>query len=77
MKFSKRVLLRLKNKNKKLKPDKYKKLKRESVRGLIKGTVERPPCPDPGGEPADADRRPASAAPLADTASGPQLWLRE
>ena len=42
MKFSKRVLLRLKNKNKKLKPDKYKKLKRESVRGLIKGTVERP-----------------------------------
>jgi len=36
MKFSKRVLLRLKNKNKKLKPDKYKKLKRESVRGLIK-----------------------------------------
>ena len=42
MKFSKRVLLRLKNKNKKLKPDKYNKLKRESVRGLIKGTVERP-----------------------------------
>jgi large subunit ribosomal protein L18 len=42
MKFSKRVLLRLKNKNKKLKPAKYKKLKRESVRGLIKGTVERP-----------------------------------
>jgi large subunit ribosomal protein L18 len=42
MKFSKRVLLRLKNKNKKLKPDKYKKLKRESVRGLIKGTLERP-----------------------------------
>jgi len=42
MKFSKRVLLRLKNKNKKLKPDKYKKLKRESIRGLIKGTVELP-----------------------------------
>ena len=42
MKFSKRVLLRLKNKNKKLKPAKYKKLKRDSVRGLIKGTVERP-----------------------------------
>jgi len=38
MKFSKRVLLRLKNK----KPDKHKKLKRESVRGLIKGTLERP-----------------------------------
>jgi len=42
MKFSKRVLLRLKNKNKKLKPDKYKKLKREGVRGLIKGTLDRP-----------------------------------
>nr|YP_009093244.1 ribosomal protein L18 [Roundia cardiophora]AIR75917.1 ribosomal protein L18 [Roundia cardiophora] len=42
MKFSKRVLLRLKNKNKRLKPDRYKKLKRESVRGLMKGTVERP-----------------------------------
>ena len=42
MKFSKRVLLRLKNKNKKLKPDKYKKLKRESIRGRIKGTLERP-----------------------------------
>jgi len=42
MKFSKRTLLRLKNKNKKLKPDKYKKLKREGVRGLIKGTLERP-----------------------------------
>ena len=42
MKFSKRVLLRLKTKNKKLKPDKYKKLKRDSKRGLIKGTLERP-----------------------------------
>jgi ribosomal protein L18 len=42
MKFSKRVLLRLKNKNKKLKPDRYKKLKHESIRGLIKGTIERP-----------------------------------
>ena len=42
MKFSKRVLLKLKNKNKKLKPDNYKKLKRESVRGLIKGTLEQP-----------------------------------
>jgi len=42
MKFSKRVLLKLKNKNKKLKPQKYKKLKRESLRGLIKGTSERP-----------------------------------
>lgn len=42
MKFSKRSLLKLKNKNKKLKPDKYKKLKREALRGKIKGTVERP-----------------------------------
>lgn len=42
MRFSKRALLRLKNKNKKLKPNKYKKLKRESLRGLIKGTLERP-----------------------------------
>lgn len=42
MKFSKRVLWRLKNKNKKLKPDKYKRLKRESVRGSIKGTTIRP-----------------------------------
>ena len=42
MKFSKRVLLKLKTKNKKLKPQKYKKLKRESLRGLIKGTTERP-----------------------------------
>ena len=42
MKFSRRVLLQLRNKNKKLKPNKYRKLKRESVRGLIKGTIERP-----------------------------------
>jgi large subunit ribosomal protein L18 len=42
MKFSKRTLLRLKNKNKRLKPNKYKKLKRESLRGTIKGTSERP-----------------------------------
>jgi len=42
MKFSKRVLLKLKNKNKKLKLDKYKKLKRESIRGRVKGTLERP-----------------------------------
>jgi large subunit ribosomal protein L18 len=42
MKFSKRALFKLKNKNKKLKPEKYKKLKRETVRGRIKGTVERP-----------------------------------
>jgi len=31
MKFSKRVLLKLKNKIKNLKPDKYKRLKRESL----------------------------------------------
>ena len=42
MKFSQRTLLKLKNKNKKLKPSKYKKLKRESLRGRIKGTGERP-----------------------------------
>jgi large subunit ribosomal protein L18 len=34
MKFSKRTLFKLKNKN--------KKLKRESLRGRIKGTMERP-----------------------------------
>jgi large subunit ribosomal protein L18 len=42
MKLSKRVLLKLKNKNKKLKPQKFKQLKRESLRGLIKGTQDRP-----------------------------------
>ena len=42
MKFSPRTLLKLKNKNKKLKPSRYKKLKREALRGRIKGTVERP-----------------------------------
>ena len=42
MKLSKRVLLKLKNKNKKLKPQKFKLLKRQSLRGLVKGTQERP-----------------------------------
>ena len=42
MKFSKQALLKLKNKNRKFKPDKYKKLKRDSVRGNIKGTKDRP-----------------------------------
>ena len=42
MKLSKRTLLKLKNKNKKLKPNKYKKLKRNGLRGKIKGTVQRP-----------------------------------
>ena len=42
MKFSQRTLLKLKNKNKKLKPNKYKKLKREALRGRMKGTIDRP-----------------------------------
>ena len=42
MKLSKRTLLKLKNKNKKLKPNQYQKLKREALRGTIKGTSERP-----------------------------------
>ena len=42
MKFSKHTLLKLKNKNKKLKPNKYKKLKRETLRGTVKGTNNRP-----------------------------------
>ena len=42
MKFSKQTLLKLKNKNKKLKPNKYNKLKREALRGTVKGTIERP-----------------------------------
>jgi large subunit ribosomal protein L18 len=42
MKFSKQALIKLKNKNKKLKPSKYKKLKRDAIRGRIKGTSERP-----------------------------------
>ena len=42
MKFSKRSLIKLKNKNKKLKPRQYKKLKRETLRGNIKGNNERP-----------------------------------
>jgi len=42
MKFSKKVLWRLKRKNKKLKPDMYKRLKRESLRGSVKGNENRP-----------------------------------
>ena len=42
MKFSPRTLLKLKSKNKKLRPRKYKRLKRETLRGRIKGTVNRP-----------------------------------
>ena len=42
MKFSKQALLKLKNKNKRLKPTKYKIFKRNTLRGRIKGTSERP-----------------------------------
>ena len=42
MKFSQKTLLKLKKKNKKLKPDQYKRLKRETLRGQIKGTDDRP-----------------------------------
>lgn len=42
MKFSPRTLLKLKSKNKKLRPRKYKRLKREAVRGRMKGTLDRP-----------------------------------
>ena len=38
MKLSRRTLLKLKNKNKKLKPNKYRKLKRQALRGTVKGT---------------------------------------
>lgn len=42
MKLSKKTLLKLKNKNKNLKPNKYKKLKRQALRGNVKGTLEKP-----------------------------------
>lgn len=42
MKFSKKILLKLKNKNKRLKPDRYKVLKREKLRGVSKGNSNRP-----------------------------------
>lgn len=42
MKISQKNLLKLKKKNKKLRPQDFKKLKRESRRGKIKGTSERP-----------------------------------
>lgn len=42
MKFSNNTLVKLKEKNKKLKPNKYKKLKRETLRGIVKGTPDRP-----------------------------------
>ena len=42
MKFSKQALLKLKSKNQRLKPNKYKILKRDTLRGKIKGTSDRP-----------------------------------
>jgi len=42
MKFSKPVLLKLKNKNRRLKFNKYKILKRNKLRGKVKGTMDRP-----------------------------------
>jgi len=42
MKISKQVLSKIKNKNKRLKPTKYKLLKRNKLRGKIKGTSLRP-----------------------------------
>lgn len=42
MKFSKQALIKLKNKNKRLKPDKYNKLKRDTLRGQITGNSDRP-----------------------------------
>jgi len=42
MKFSQKTLLKLKKKNKKLKPTQYKRFKRDTVRGRIKGTDDRP-----------------------------------
>lgn len=42
MKFSKQTLLQLKKKNQKLKPNQYKKLKRNLKRAYIKGTKEKP-----------------------------------
>lgn len=40
MKFSKQALIKLKNKNRKLKPNKYKKLKREAIRVESKELVK-------------------------------------
>jgi len=42
MKFSKNDLLKQKKKKKKLKPQKFKRLKRNSLRGIIKGNLKRP-----------------------------------
>jgi len=42
MKLSKRILIRLKSKNKRLNPTKYFRLKRKSLRKSVRGTAERP-----------------------------------
>lgn len=42
MKISKQLLSKIKNKNKRLKPTKYKILKRDKLRGKIKGNSFRP-----------------------------------
>jgi len=42
MKISKQLLSKIKNKNKRLKPTKYKILKRDKLRGKIKGNSLRP-----------------------------------
>ena len=42
MKISKQLLSKIKNKNKRLKPTKYKLLKRNKLRGKIKGNSYRP-----------------------------------
>ena len=42
MKISKQLLSKIKNKNKRLKPNKYKLLKRDKLRGKIKGNSFRP-----------------------------------
>ena len=42
MKISKQLLSKIKNKNKRLKPTKYKILKRDKLRGKIKGNSYRP-----------------------------------
>ena len=42
MKISKHLLSKIKNKNKRLKPNKYKLLKRDKLRGKIKGNSYRP-----------------------------------
>ena len=42
MRLSQRILLKLKNKNKKLKFDKFKRLKRETIKGHMNGNYDRP-----------------------------------